>query len=173
MKTEKLLKYLLLSTAVILFSCRNTREIVKTESSAKTESEIVLNEKEEVKTSTKTESAIAENVLEVDSTVIEETIITYSKPDSTGQQYAETVTIKKIQNGKSKLAETVESSKTNQMIDNKNAKSEKETSGQSSNTETKSKETAKPSIPWKFIGIGFVFALFIGLYFVVRKFIIR
>lgn len=80
--------------------CKTTKEVTETKN---TVSETV---KKELKTSVdnasimKTSASVIETILENDSLVIEETVVEFSTPDSSGKQHPEKITTRKALSGK-------------------------------------------------------------------------
>lgn len=167
----KNLIYLLM--IVFIVSCHNTKEIVKTETSVKTEADISQSKKEESKSDIKLFLDLTEKTNEADSTVVQETIFELSKPDSTGKQYAEKVTTKTTITGKSKKAEKVESWKTVEAVENKAEQTEKGKINQAVDNETKSKEIVKQAVPWKVIIMFLIIVVAVFLFLKFRHLIFK
>ena len=152
---EKKIKIILI-ILVFLTSCKTTKQVEKLNASIvekvqteqKTESKATETEKLQSKTD--------EKVIETDSTVIEETELHFSAPDSTGKQHVETAITRKTTSGKkregNKNTETDQSKgKTNNQVDTKSKNKQSD-----SNLESELK-TTKKSIPiWPFVTAGVI-----------------
>lgn len=135
---------------LILTSCRNTKEVVKTESEVKTSTEQTTTRNEDKKADTKTVSTINKNVSEYDTTYIIEYITDFSKPDESGKQYTEKITERVISTGKNKETKTAIKEEVNQAVENKVVQTENKDIEQKVNTETE-KTAVKKSNSWKVI----------------------
>jgi predicted histidine transporter YuiF (NhaC family) len=134
---------IVLLAMVFFSSCRTTRETVQTATSIQTETQVTATKTEEVKTASQIVSATVEKVTDIDSSVVEQTIIEYSKPDSTGKQYVEKVTTTTTNAGKSRKAEKVESSNLNQDTEINTDETEIVKQEQTINAESKTKTIKK------------------------------
>lgn len=161
---KKIIFILLIS---LLFSCRSTREITKTETVVKTETETETIAATEVKTETATTASVAVTVTETGNTITEETIVELSKPDSTGRQHAEKVITRKTTSGKTKQTGVIgqhnegKSEVASSVVkEDSSAKTEEQTS-------MKTKRVVKQLIPWKVIAI---LTVIVGFAFLIIKF---
>lgn len=155
----------ILIICVLLLSCKNTKQVVKSSTTEKTSAETSILVTGETKTDSKAALHIAETITEADSTVTHETVVEYSKPDSTGRQYAQKVTTKTTVTGKSKKAEKTESAKTGQLQQSNTSIAAKQNTQTTTTTEIKQKEKTKTPVPWKIIAAllavaAIAFALF-------------
>ncbi len=144
----KLISFVII--CLLLFSCKNTKQIVKSNTEVKTSTETSITKVDETKTDTKVISAVAENVTETDNTVIEEKVTELSKPDSTGKQYPEKITERVISTGKKKQTETKGNAQVDQKTENKVTESEKKSEDKALNNETDVKIVEKKQ-SWKVI----------------------
>ena len=150
----------------LIFSCKNTKEIVKSNTEVKSSTETNIAKVEETKSDTKTVSAVAENVTETDNSIIEETVTELSKPDSTGKQYPQKITERVISTGKKKQTETKGNAQTDQKTENKVTEAGTKTENKVLNNETDIKLVKKKQ-SWKVIAL-IVFGLTI-IGFIVYK----
>jgi len=157
---------IILILAVSILSCKNTKQVVKTDTEVKTSTETEVAKIEETKADTKVVKAVAENVTETDNSIIEEIVTELSKPDNTGKQYTEKITKKVIKIGKNKETKVNENTEVNQAVENKVTETEIKAEDKNETTETDIK-TVKKSQSWKVIGL-IVFVL-VAVGFIVYK----
>lgn len=155
---------IIILSVVIVSACKTTRETVKTQTEEQSSQRITqvvksVGEETEVKT-----NITKQRTFETDSTVIIEKEITYSKPDTSGLQYAEKVVERKITTGKKKIS--------GQQIDDKKTSSESTQTeiATSATTENKTATTQevktkeKKSWPWKLAVItGVIVCVVLGI----------
>lgn len=149
-----------------MFSCKNTKQIVKSETEIKTSVEQQATKTEDAKTDIKIGKTIDESIVENDSTVIEETILKLSKPDSTGQQYPESITTRVITSGKNKNTKTETKEDAVKVSENKIVETENIKEDQVIVNETDTK-TVKKQQSWKIIALIVLALVAIG--FIVYK----
>jgi predicted RND superfamily exporter protein len=147
-------------------SCRTTKETINSKTDINTETALIQSKTEELKTASVKVSDIVENVTEIDSSVIEQTTIQLSKPDSTGKQYVEKITTTTTTAGKTRKAEKSEISNLKQEAAKNSVENMEVTEKQVINSETQVK-TKKKFPLWKVIPL---IALLAGAVFLFWKF---
>ena len=152
---------------LLLFSCKNTRQITKSETEVKTSTELQSTKTEDAKSDIKTGKTIDESIVENDSTVIEETIVKLSIPDSTGQQHTESITTRVITSGKNKKTKTKTKEEVVKVTENKIVETETKKEDQVVNNEVYTK-TVKKQQSWKTISLIILALIAVG--FIVYKF---
>jgi hypothetical protein len=149
---------------LLCFSCRNTKEIIKNNTEEKTSLEQVTTRIQDATADTKTVKAIEESISETDSTVIEETVVELSKPDSTGQQHPEKITTRVILTGRNKQTKTGTKEEIDNITENKVVETETKNEQQVIDSVIETKTTKKFPL-WKIIPLvvlvaGAAFLLF-------------
>lgn len=139
---------IILIMAVFVLSCRNTKDIVKSNTEVKTETKSDNTASKVEKTTTNTLSNVSENTTEDEYVVTEETITELSKPDSTGNQHPEKITKRTTTSGKNKETKVAENTEINQATNNEITETEKKSENSTLSNETDIK-TVKKSQSWK------------------------
>lgn len=157
---------IILILAVSILSCRNTKEIVKSNTESKISAKTEVLKTDETKVDTKAALVKSENTTEDEYTVTEETVTELSKPDTLGKQHPEKVTKRTITSGKNKQTKTTENARTDQKTENKVTEEGTKTEDKVLNNETDIK-TVKKSQSWKVITLIVLVLAVIG--FIVYK----
>lgn len=157
---------IILILAVLVLSCRNTKEIVKSNTEVKTATETDISKSQSTNTDKKVISVVSEKTTEDEFIVTEETITELSKPDSTGKQHPIKVTKRTTTSGKNKEIKVDENTEINQATDDKKTETVKQTEDKVINNETDVK-IVKKSQSWKIVSGIIVFLILAG--FVVYK----
>ena len=151
---KKLMAFMVI--VVVLVSCNTTKQVVKTETESNTVADVQRENKADKVVASESVFVINEQVVEVDSALITETVVELSKPDSSGNQYAERVINRVIDKGAKKQRETTASNEFKTEAKATETNNEKTHIKQDLNTETKSKIVVK-SFSWLKLGLIIVF----------------
>lgn len=149
---------IIILSVVIVTACKTTRETGKThieEQSSQKITQVVKSGGEETEVKT---TITKQRTFETDSTVIIEKEITYSKPDTSGLQYAEKVVERKITTGKKKVTgQQIADKQTSRGTTQTEIATAAVTENKTATTQVvKTKE--KKSWPWKLAVLGGVIA---------------
>ena len=167
-------KYIFAVLLIILFSCKHTREIIKYDSTENLKTENKTETNQNVKTDSKINSENNSNKTEQKNSVIEETIVQLSIPDSTGEQHIETITNRKTSSGEN-ISTITNDKKQEQNSSELKSNEKSEVKADGNINQTASEKTVQKSLPAKLVWIIIgIFTIFIGLLaFLKRKIILK
>lgn len=166
-------RFIYVIALILFFGCNTTKKVVKTDIETQVETKAKTEHKTDVKTDIKVVSQVNENVFEKDTVLITETVVELSKPDSSGKQYTEKIINRTITSAKQKQTETKTNNETVVKAAQSNVIKADITQKQHENISVDEKTVVKRLSWLKLLNVFLICGLFVGLYFVVRKFVFK